>query len=318
MKFTELKSSLNQIKPCYYICGKDAFLRQSSQKLIEKACAPNLPDFNILRFDDENFSKNAFFDGVRSFPMGDNFRVVVVKAKVIDKQAVDKIVEYLQTPSKTSCVVFVREEKIAIEKEILKFAEVVDCDYLDEPLVLRIIAKEIQGKGCSINVDAVKLLASYCSLNMSKINLEIEKLCAYVGKGGEISKADVELLVTKDIEYGVFELSNAVLEKNGKKANDILSYMLKNNESPQNMFGLLLSSFRRLFYARTSSLSNSELADALSVKEYAIKIARNQKVSPVKLKNILELGADLDLKIRKGEIIDENALFTFVASCLKI
>ena len=81
MKFTELKSSLNEIKNCYYVCGKDAFLRQSSQKLIENACAPNLPDFNILRFDDENFNKNSFLDGCRCFPMGDNYRVVVVKAK---------------------------------------------------------------------------------------------------------------------------------------------------------------------------------------------------------------------------------------------
>lgn len=318
MKFTELKASLKDVKSCYYVCGKDSFLRSSSQKLIEKACAPNLPDFNILRFDDENFNRNSFLDGCRSFPMGDNFRVIVVKAKSLDKQTIEQFVSYLKNPSKTSCIIFIREEKIVAEKDIIANSEFVDCDYLDEQLVLRIIAKEIKEKGCNINVDAVKLLASYCNLNMSKINLEIVKLCAYVGVGGVITRQDIELLVSKDIEYGVFELSNAVLQKDGKKANDILAFMIKNNESPQNMFGLLLSSFRRLFYARTSSLTNAELADVLGVKEYAIKLARNQKVSPVKLKNILELGAELDLKIRKGEVTDENALYTFVSNSLKV
>ena len=51
-------------------------------------------------------------------------------------------------------------------------------------------------------------------------------------------------------------------------------------------------------------------------KEYAIKIAKEmgKRFSPVKLKNILDFGGDLDYKIKSGDISAENALFYFITN----
>ncbi len=318
MKFVELKSSLNNVKNAYFILGKDSYLRNSAQKLIENACVKSLPDFNINSFDNENFDITKILDICQSMPLCDNRRVVIIKNITLDKTSVDMILKYLQKQNNYCCLLFVKEELSTNEKPLLNFCETVDCNYLDEKIIEKIIAKKLQEKLIKSDIYTIKCLISYCNYNLSKINLELEKLIAYVGEGGILEKNHIELMVVKDVEYSIFELSNAVLEKNGEVAFKVLTYMIENGESIQNMFGLLLSSFRRLFFARTSNLSNTELAKHLEVKEYAIKLARNKKLSATKLKEILELGSKLDFQIRKGEITDKNAIYTFISNSILI
>ena len=79
---------------------------------------------------------------------------------------------------------------------------------------------------------------------------------------------------------------------------------------------MLLSNFRRMFFAAISKDTPATLAQKLGVKEYAIKVAKDlsRRFTPVKLKNILEFGAELDLKIKSGSMNAENALYYFITN----
>lgn len=320
MKFVELKSSLINIKKGYYISGKDGFLVSSAQKLIENACAKSLPDFNIVRFSEENFDIQQILDACLSFPMIDNYRCVVIKGGNFSKEDLEKITKYLKNPNSTTCLVIIEPvgEKDFSGKSLAKIMTNVDCNYLDETLLQKIVIKQLANLGVKIDLKGLNALIQYCNYDLTRINLEISKLANYVGKGNMVDFSTVNLLVAKDVEYSIFELTNALSEKNKEKTFDVLNYLLENGQNAQVLLALILNSFRRMFYSTVSKNTPKEIAEMLDVKEYAVKISKSLglKFTPIKLKKILELGAELDLEIRRGGVDSLNAIYALVSNVL--
>lgn len=317
MRFVELKQSLSKnILPAYLLTGKDDYLKESAQAMIEKACASNMPDFNISRFNDENFDQNKIVDCANSFPMGDKYRVVVVKG-LGDKVPLQLLQDYLKKPSPTTCMILYDTGSQNL-KNLAKLCEHVDCNYLDFPMLEKIVSKKFAENNIKIDAFALKNLVEFCNFDLMRINLEIQKLSAAVESSGVVDSELVNKLVHKNVEYTVFQLSNAVAEKDRKKAIELLDLMLDSRESPQVLLMLLVSSFKRMFYAVTTKASDDELASMLEVKPYAIKISRNlaRSFNQIKLKNILDLAGELDFDIKNGKITDENAIYFFVSSIL--
>ena len=71
------------------------------------------------------------------------------------------------------------------------------------------------------------------------------------------------------------------------------------------------SIFRRLFFIATTTSNNSEIAELLGVKEYAIKKAREQvKNFKIKaLKQAVDTLANYDYYVKSGKILVGNAIF---------
>lgn len=318
MKFAELKSSLNKnILNAYYIAGKDAYLRDSAESMIKKRCVNFMPEFNTSQFNDENFDIDKVVGACNSVPMGDQFRVVVLNGVVPDKNSVSKLEKYLKNVNSTTCLIIKDAVGFSGYKSIIPLCEKIDCDFLDAKMLEPLIVNKLSKANVKIDSQALKLLIEYCNFDMTFINLEIKKLSSY--SAGQIIDAEtINKLVHKNLEYSVFELGNAVAERNRKKAFELLNLMLENKESPQNLLLLLLSNFRRVFYVSVTKASDKEIADMLDVKEYSIKIARRllQNFTPKKLKKLLDLGGKLDFDIKNGKIDDKNAIYCFVSNAL--
>jgi len=319
MKFAELKSNLeNKICNVYYIVGKDAYLRDSAQQMIEKRCVNNFPQFNVSYFNDENFDIEQSLNACNSIPLSDKYRVVVLNDIEPNSKDIQALQKYIKKPNETTCLIIKDGKDFSGYKSIISLCEVVDCNNLDERILRSIIVKKLNAMGVNIETDAIKMLMEYCVYDLTYIELELQKLGAYVDKGGVVTTSIINKLVHKNLEYSIFELSNAVAEKNNKKAFQLLDMMLDNKENPQNLLLLLVSNFRRIFYVATSKTSDQEIAKMLDVKEYSIKIARRlmQKFTPKKLKQILDLGGQLDFDIKNGKINDKNAIYYFVSNIL--
>ena len=80
MKFQELKQTLNNgLDAVYIISGKDAYLRQKAQDMIEAKAVPNLKDINITRYTDDNYNLDSILRDLEAMPMMTDNRVVVLK-----------------------------------------------------------------------------------------------------------------------------------------------------------------------------------------------------------------------------------------------
>ena len=320
MKFQELKKSLSNIRQAYFIKGSDAFLRQKSVEMITNY-ALKIKDLNLATFNDENTDMSAIISACKSIPMMDEHRVVVLRDIAVKKaDEVAPIVDYLKTPLASTVLVIVDSVGNSAFKKIEPLCEVVDCSPLDTAMLGKLVATQLNGYGVKINSDALETLVNYCNNDYTRINNEAIKLGNLLGRGGLITLSVVEQNVHREVEYDVFELSNAVANKNGKKAMVIVEQLLVRKESPQMLIMLIVSNFRRMFYAVSCKESNAEVASKLGIKEYAVKIAREvgAKFSLPKLKKVLDLGASLDYQIKAGEMNDKNALYYFITSIVAL
>ncbi|MBQ7977969.1 MAG: DNA polymerase III subunit delta [Clostridia bacterium] len=317
MKFQELKKNLaEKIANLYYIKGDDAFLRHKAVEMIE-ARAVTFRDLNILRFDDETTDINNIVSACRALPMMDERRVVVLKDIAVKKQDdLKPLIEYAKNPTPSTVLVIVNGIGGVVYKKFEELAEVIDCSKLDVPMLERLVLSDLNKYKCKINSDALDRLIEYCGLDYTRINNETIKLANLIGEGETITLELVNENVNREIEYDIFELSNAAISKDGIKAVAIINQLLERKEAPQKLLMLIQSSFRRMFYAINSKEGIAEIAQKLGVKEFAVKKSREQatRFTPVRLKKILDLGAQLDFQIKSGEMSDVNALYLFVTS----
>ena len=315
MKFQELKKNLQSALPnLFFIKGEDAFLREKAVEMVVSR-AVKLKELNALFFDDESTDMVAIVNSCRAFPMMDEHRVVVLKDLAIKKSDdLSLLVDYIKAPTPSTILVIVASENVSLYKKIEEFAVVVDCSYLDSPMLAKLVVTELSKQGVQIQQDALDALIEYCNHDYMRISNEIVKLTTFVGSG-VVDLAIVQASVVKDVEYDIFELTNAVSEKNGNVAISIIKNLLLRKEPPQKLLIMMQNSFRRMFYALSSKESNEDVALKLNVKPFAVKKAREQavKFGIAKLKKCMDLGAQLDFSVKNGKITDENALINYVS-----
>ena len=316
MKFVELKNELqNNLQNVYIVRGKDAYLRMKAEEMIVKAVVKDFADFNIIKYTDDTTTMESVLTACMSMPIMVERKAVVLRDIVFkNDKDIQALLKYVKNPMSSTVLVIVDGESNNCYKDIVKVAELVDCGYMDSAMVQKVVVSYISKQNVQINMEALNTLLMYCNLDLMRIMSEVNKLCNYVGEGSAITVKDVELLVHKDVEYSVFEVSDAVSKKDGKRAMKVINQLLQNKEQPQTILMMIQSNIRRMFYAMTTKMTNKEIADKLNVKEYAIKIARDtgSRFSPAKLKAILDLGGELDYKIKSGQMSGENALYFYV------
>lgn len=311
-----LKKRLNEkLENAYLLFGEDIELYSRAYKMILKKANLNLEDFNLAQFDDENFSMKVVLDACEVLPMGDDYRVIVIKniAKVSDKD-VTELEKYLDNiQQSTILVIFDYYDQFAVLKD--KMSQV-DCKRFDRATATAVLVKELEKRGKQISAEAVGTLLDYCNGYLTRAMCELDKLSYYDLNEPLITKKMVDDLVSKDSEAVVFELTEALGRKNGDKAIGLLEEFKKE----QGLLGLITNHFRRLFYIGISDLPDKELALQLGVKEYAVTKQKQQvkNFSKMQLKKIFALLEKVDFMIKSGEMLSENALQYLVLSILYI
>ncbi len=313
MKFEELKKHLGSDKLCpAYICvGDDAFVLQKAEGLF-RSLAPSMPDINVSVFTDTS-DAGAVSDACESLPIIDPLRVVLVKNF---KGDASKFSAYLKKPNPSTVLVFSAQTLKEGFSKIIKALEPVDCNRLENRFIINYIAKSVAAAGSSIRRDAADLLIEYCDSFMTRISTETEKLALY-RLGGVITTDDVKELVKPEADFKIYELSEAVANKQNVKAAKVLSSLLADKLAPSSILGMIYSHFRRLLYCSVTP-NGENTAFLLGVKDYAVKKATEQaaKYTPKRLMKICDCFHRADFDFKSGKISDLAALETTVMEIL--
>lgn len=309
-----LKNRLQkEVKNAYLVSGDDFYLFEKALGMIRGALNINFSDMNISYFDDDNFTIKKVVESCDLMPVGDERRLVVLKyvTKVTDG---DKKVleEYLERPNEF-CTIVILDFAGKFES-IKKNIDFVDAKRMDKTMVSRIVFSNLEKRGKKISPEALDALIDACNGYLTRIENELDKICYYTLQDELITKKVIDELVTKDLEYTVFELTEALAERKADKAIKLLDLM----KNEQGTLSLISNHFRRLFYISVSDMSNSELASYLGVKEFAIIKAKKQvnNFSKIQLKKIINLIEEVDYFTKTGKMQAENGLFYLVFNIL--
>lgn len=311
MKYADFKKSidLGESRSIYLFEGEDVFFSNKGISLLKDTFVTE-PELNFTVFSGDVTEKDLF-SALSSYPFLSQKRITVIKEFYPNKDFLSgSIKEYFDNPFSNSLLII---QNLKTSDVLKKFPSVtvVDCSKADAQVIISWIKNQGKENGVIFPDSSARLICEYCLSDMTRISTETEKLISYALKTGSISDQDVEELVSKDTEYKVYELTDAIGKKQFEKAIGIVNDLLSKGETYQRLIVSIYNYFRRLLHVAISDRSNSQTAQDLGVKEFAVQKMKQQAGSfRIKaLKNAVDMLSEADYKIKSGIIDDETAMW---------
>lgn len=323
MKYDELKNALkNKIENAYLIFGEDRYLCFDALKKIESSLGIMIKDMNSVTISGEGASAREIVDCANVYPFGDTYRFVLVKnfAPSKNKEETKIIQDYLSSPQSTTVLVFFNPENADFFKGMSHITPV-DCGKIDTKFIVAYIKNVLAKNEVSSSEGAINKLIEYSLEDMTKITNELEKLISYVADTKVLTADIVEEFVVQDKEYQIYELAVFLAKGESEKAIDLIDNFMIKPGSAFTILSPLFNNYRRaLFVSINSAKSPSELASLLGIQEFAVKKLKQQTeiFTPKQLKQIVDMIADYDRKIKVGEIKENVAIKTIAINILNM
>lgn len=290
-----------QIAPLYLFEGSEKYLRdQALKKLLDAAVDESARDFN---FDTISVAQGNLDDALalaRQFPMISQRRMVVVTGfeAISDDKQLEALKDYLRAPAETTALVFVSDaldNRRSIATMLRKTCQVVGFDPMDErEAAPRWISDYVSRAGCFIESQAAAYLVGMVGVDLTRLSNELDKLINYVGEKGRIGKPEIDLMVLNSREHSNFELTDAILDGDRRRALSLLDRIYANaSERPETLslmiLGAIASNYRKMLAAKElmrKNAPNSEVAKAVGMPPFAVT-RLNERVRKIDTERIL-------------------------------
>lgn len=313
MNYIQLRQKIKErIDGLYVFFGEEVYLRTYMVSFLsEKIIAPDFADFNSLSLSGETISADSVSDFFEAVPVMSDRKLLLIKdagllsAKCRDADVWVKL--FSDIPEYVTVIVTedTADKRGKVYKELSKKGTVCEFSYLERPELKKQVLKKLAAEKKNITNSDLDFLLDRCSSDLTEIRLNTEKLIAYTGAREVIKKEDIEKIITPPLLNRVYDISEAVINKNSDYALKLLSDLRKNNESGVRILSILGGYFSDLCRAAALSRENMSYAEAVD----AMNLPPSRRFVAQKL---LSKAKSVDIKYAEGCLSDcvstENAI----------
>ena len=301
-----------RFRPLYFLHGPEAYFIDAVSDYVERHALEEAEKaFNQTILYGKEVDFKAVIDAARRYPMMAQRQVVLLK-EAQEMQTFAQLQSYFEQPAATTVLVICYKHKkfnlnSTLGKVLKAQAVVLDAKSLYDNQVPEWIAGYLQAQKLKIAPQAAALVAEYLGNDLSKVVNELDKLALNVPAGSEVTPALIEQHIGISREYNVFELQNAIGQRNIRKANLILRYFASNpKKNPMIMVvGTLYNFFSKVYLLHALQgqpdkevLSALQLRSAYFLKDYRLA-ARH--FSKRQVEKVIGLLREYDLKSKGVE-----------------
>lgn len=261
MNFHDAMRHLDQgdFAACYLVTGEESFLvHKLLQSFLEKVLDPSTTDFNLSRFQGETLLPGEVISIANTFPVFSDRRMLIIQNADQIKDEQGDFLAYLNHPSESTVLVFVAQKPDMRKKlfsTLKKRAMHFTCPRLYDREIPVWIAREAKQKGLNLSQEAIWFLKEHLGNDLAALQGEIEKIWLYVaGENAdlkkEVSGPIVQRIVGGGRSHSIFELTNAVANKDIAKAIRLLNHLLSEGAHPLYILTMLTRQWRQFALAR--------------------------------------------------------------------
>ncbi len=297
MTFDEIINQLKSgvFKPVYFLHGLEPYY---IDQIVDLAANSILDegerDFNQTIVYAKDTAPIDVLDAATRLPMMSEHQVVIVKeAQEYKKSAQwDVFEQYFESPSKSTVLIFAHkykkfDKRSRAYKILKKNAVIFESEGVKDYQLDGWITNYIREKKYQITAKATALLVEFIGNDLARVANELEKLFILIPQDEQINEKHIEKHIGISKDYNVFELVNAILEKDVLKANKIIRYFGQNPKATHITIILanLHTLYQRLFKAHFSKTEDPrQLASLLGIHPYPAKeILLNKRKHPAKI-----------------------------------
>jgi len=257
----EHRISDGRIENLYLFTGGEDYHHSQALRLLRATLDESLRDLNYSVFEIETGDgPAAALDAANELPMMIARRIVVIRAfDKIKDEGLDSIADYLKNPSPTSTVVFQApslDQRRKISNLLKQSCTHVIFDLLSDEEAASWAREYARGLGCKIDNLAVKTLITRLGAGLMRLSSELEKL-ASSAESGAIGVEIVESLVPEVREHTNWELQDAIVSRDRKRALALTMRLLSDGVDAVLIIGMLGYLYRNLLIAKEMSARNA-------------------------------------------------------------
>jgi DNA polymerase-3 subunit delta len=301
--------------------------RDALAKLKAKSGDPAMLELNTSQLDGKGLTVNELRAACSAMPFLSPVRLVIVDDYFSSKPSaadIKAMVAYLPALPDFARLVFLESKELRKTNKLIKLAQdkavkgYVRAYMLPKGNELdRWIMRRVKEQGGQIAPQAANLLAANVGSDMYILENEVEKLLLY--RGTElIQPGDVKLLSPYAAEANIFDLVDAMGNRNGRKAAALLQQKLDDGEDPFRLFSMVVRQFRLLIQVKESAetgLRAHEIGKTLKLHSFvAGKLYKqSQSFSLAQLEQIYAHLLEIDVGAKTGQHDMTTALSLLVA-----
>lgn len=252
------------IAPVYYLMGEESYyIDRLAAYIASQVLTEEERDFNLITLFGTETTTHDVVHAALSYPMGSERQVVIVKEAQALRD-IDGLEGYLKKPQPSTVLVFCHkngtlDKRKSVSRLIEKVGVLYESARLRDYQLPPWIRDYLRRRKVGIEPQAESMMAEYVGPDLNRMAGELDKLIlslnAAVANGGSAARIVTPALVAEHIglskEFNVFELTDALAQKNVLKIRQITNYFDKNpKQNPiQKTLPVIFKFFQNLMMA---------------------------------------------------------------------
>ena len=311
-----------KFKQVYLLYGEESFLRDAkAQELVDAVIDKDLLDFNYTMFRGSEAGISTIGSAIMAPPVLSTRRLVMIKD--VDSVSPDNqklISAALERMPKTTLVILVAsaiDQRTTLFKTVSKFGRAVLFRRLYPNQALGWLSGYTRSLGIIMDRPAQEYLVTVLGTELSQLVAGVEKAYDYagiaLGKEKKITIDHVKIVVSGAPEFGIFDLVDAIGERNASKALNSLRQVLSFQEAPLRILYLIARQIRLILQAKVlkdEKMSSTQIAKTLHIHEFVARkcLAQQENFRLEELEHAFDALSQADISLKTSGIPDQIIL----------
>jgi DNA polymerase-3 subunit delta len=322
MKQIKEDIKLGKFKQIYLLHGEERYLRRQYKNLLRDALCDEQDTMNTHFFDDKNLPIGEIIDLAETLPFFADRRVIFITDSGLFKSGGEQMAEYLAAPNESTFFVFTESEidkRSKLYKIVSTKGYIAEFTKQDESTLKRWIASTLGKEGKRISENTAQLIIEKAGLELDNLQMELEKLISYCMDKDVVTSDDVEMICTTRITNHIFDMVDAIANKQSKKALALYYDLLALKEPPLRILFLIAKHCNQLLQTkelRSSGHDNRSIASKIGVPPFAVTkyMAQASKFSSAVLRVAVEKCVEAEEAIKSGRLNETMSVEILILS----
>lgn len=314
----------NNFKQVYLLHGEERYLRRQYKDKLMHALSNDGDTMNTHVFEGKDIPIGEVIDLAETLPFLAEHRVILISDSGLFSSGGEKMAEYLSSPNESTIFIF-NESSIDKRSKLFKTVQskgyVAEFGVQDENTLKRWIAGVLAREGKKITENTVQLLISKTGTDMDNIHMELEKLICYSMGREVITNEDVEAICTTRISNHIFDMINAIAERQKSRALTLYYDLLALKEPPMRILFLIARQCNILLQVKelkSKGHDNKTIASKIGVPPFIVQKHINQaaKFKTSSLQRAVTQCVEAEEAVKQGRMNDRMSVEILIMTVL--
>ena len=309
-----------KFKQIYLLYGEEAYLKKQYKERFIKAMLPEGDTMNYAYYEGKNTDIKEVIDLAETLPFFAERRLIVFENTGFFKNSGADLADYISDMPDTTYFIFIENEvdkRSRLYKAVKAKGHIVELGVQDENTLRKWVQGLVKKEHKAMEPGDIVYFLNKVGTDMENITKELEKLVCYAMDRDILTRADIDAVCVTQITSHIFEMVNAVADKNQKKALDLYYELLALKEPPMRILFLLTREYRILFHVKAllkQGYGRKEIASKAGLHPFAAGRYMDQakRLHSKELRAAIEEGADIEQRVKTGLLTDHLAVELFL------